>query len=288
MKRITEYNLIATIAETDLLPIVDVSDTSQASTGSTKKGSIEKIADYVKNRTETLTNKTLTSPKVNEGVAVTATSTELNQLDGRTLSGQDSTIITGSKGTNGDLSVWNSDGDLVDGPTPPTGTIVGTTDTQTLTNKTLTTPKINEDVALTANSTELNLLDNQTVLRKQNISGNSYGQTVAAGETKYIGHGLAAGAYTSGFVFACAGTIRNLYVYTGGAPGVGQTYTCTLMKDNVAQSVTCTIQNADGNAKSDTSNSFSVSASQRVSLRFVSSASAASTIVQFAFQFEPN
>jgi hypothetical protein len=40
-----------------------------------------------------------------------------------------------------------------------TGAVVGTTNTQTLTNKTLTTPKINEDVTLTATSTELNVLD---------------------------------------------------------------------------------------------------------------------------------
>ena len=34
--------------------------------------------------TETLTNKTLTSPKINEDVAVTATATEINLLDGVT------------------------------------------------------------------------------------------------------------------------------------------------------------------------------------------------------------
>lgn len=55
-------------------------------------------------------------------------------------SGSDTTLITGTKGTDGDLAQWNSDGDLVDSKTPPTGDIVGTTDTQTLTNKTLTGP----------------------------------------------------------------------------------------------------------------------------------------------------
>jgi hypothetical protein len=40
-----------------------------------------------------------------------------------------------------------------------TGAVVGTTNTQTLTNKTLTSPKINEDVVLTATATELNVLD---------------------------------------------------------------------------------------------------------------------------------
>lgn len=43
-----------------------------------------------------------------------------------------------------------------------TGDIVGTSDTQTLTNKTLTSPKINENVALTATATELNTLDGIT------------------------------------------------------------------------------------------------------------------------------
>ena len=43
-----------------------------------------------------------------------------------------------------------------------TGAVVGTTNEQTLTNKTLTTPKINEDVTLTATSTELNVLDGIT------------------------------------------------------------------------------------------------------------------------------
>ena len=44
-----------------------------------------------------------------------------------------------------------------------TGAVVGTTNTQTLTNKTLTSPKINENVALTATSTELNILDGATL-----------------------------------------------------------------------------------------------------------------------------
>jgi len=44
-----------------------------------------------------------------------------------------------------------------------TGAVVGTTNTQTLTNKTLTSPKINEDVAVTATATELNILDGATL-----------------------------------------------------------------------------------------------------------------------------
>ena len=58
------------------------------------------------NTIQTLTNKTLTAPKINENVALTSTSTELNLLDG------------------------------------VTGVIVTEAGTQTLTNKTLTTPTI--------------------------------------------------------------------------------------------------------------------------------------------------
>lgn len=57
-------------------------------------------------------------------------------------SGADLTLVTGTAGTAGDIPIWNADGDIVDGPTPPSGAIVGTTDTQTLTNKTLTQPTI--------------------------------------------------------------------------------------------------------------------------------------------------
>jgi len=44
-----------------------------------------------------------------------------------------------------------------------TTTLVGTDTTQTLTNKTLSSPKINEDVILTASATELNILDGATL-----------------------------------------------------------------------------------------------------------------------------
>lgn len=48
---------------------------------------------------------------------LTATAAELNLLDGLTaVSGADTTIVTGTAGTDGNLAQWNADGDVVDGP----------------------------------------------------------------------------------------------------------------------------------------------------------------------------
>ena len=61
-KRITELTSATVLAETDVLPVVDLSDTTQATSGTTKKLALSLIADYLKARVETLTNKTLTAP----------------------------------------------------------------------------------------------------------------------------------------------------------------------------------------------------------------------------------
>jgi hypothetical protein len=58
-----------------------------------------------------------------------------------------------------------------------TGTVVLQDSTDTLTNKTLTTPKINEDVALTATATELNLIDGSAAGTVVNGKAVVYGAT---------------------------------------------------------------------------------------------------------------
>jgi len=65
--------------------------------------------------TATLTNKTLTSPKINEDVAVTATATEINILDGVTSTTSELNILDGVTSTASELN-------LVDGSSA--GTIV--------------------------------------------------------------------------------------------------------------------------------------------------------------------
>jgi hypothetical protein len=99
--------------------------------------------------TQTLTNKTLTSPKINEDVVMSASSTELNILDGATLSTTELNYVDGVTSaiqTQLDAKATSSDLTTHTGATEAhgaTGAVVGTTNTQTLTNKTLTTPTIN-------------------------------------------------------------------------------------------------------------------------------------------------
>jgi hypothetical protein len=74
-----------------------------------------------------------------------------------------------------------------------TGAVVGTTNAQTLTNKTLTSPKINEEVALTATATELNVLDGITSTTAElNILD---GVTASTTELNYI-DGVTSGIQT--------------------------------------------------------------------------------------------
>jgi hypothetical protein len=56
-------------------------------------------------KSQTLTNKTLTSPKINENVALTATSTELNILDGVTASAAELNILDGVTASAAELNI---------------------------------------------------------------------------------------------------------------------------------------------------------------------------------------
>ena len=111
--------------------------------------------------TSTLTNKTLTSPKINEDVVLSATATELNLLDGVSglvqadftkLAAVDATatelnIVDGDTSA-GTTAVAGSDGIVTNDAGTMRQTTVDTFDTylsattKTLTNKTLTTPTL--------------------------------------------------------------------------------------------------------------------------------------------------
>jgi len=176
--------------------------TSKVSAHETDTTSIHGIADTAalatKAGTETFTNKTLTSPKINENVAVTATATEINLLDGVTATTAELNILDGVTSTAAELNLLDgvtattAELNILDGVTSTAselnildGATLSVTElnyvdgvtsaiqtqlddkstaskTETFTNKTLTSPKINENVAVTATATELNVLDGIT------------------------------------------------------------------------------------------------------------------------------
>ena len=114
--------------------------------------------------TDTLTNKTLTSPKINEDVAVTSTATEINILDGVTATTTELNIMDGdtSAGTTavagGDGIVTNDNGTMRQTTVDTFDTYLSAT-TKTLTNKTLTTPIVNAGVQLKNGSTSAGFLE---------------------------------------------------------------------------------------------------------------------------------
>jgi len=84
------------------------SGTYTAGTGLTLTGNEYSINTSVTadlSTAQTLTNKTLTSPKINEDVAVTATATEINVLDGVTSTTAELNILDGVTSTAAELNI---------------------------------------------------------------------------------------------------------------------------------------------------------------------------------------
>ena len=84
--------------------------------------------------TATLTNKTLTSPKINEDVAVTATATEINILDGVTSTTAELNILDGVTSTTAELNILDgatataTELNIMDGDTSATSTTLADAD----------------------------------------------------------------------------------------------------------------------------------------------------------------
>tara|TARA_A100001388_G_scaffold260909_1_gene229333 strand:+ start:17897 stop:19261 length:1365 start_codon:yes stop_codon:yes gene_type:complete len=150
--------------------------------------------------TQTLTNKTLTTPTINGATLgsaniATASNGDINLapngtgkvvIKGNTNQGKivlnceanshGQTIIAAphSESANNVLTLPSTGGDA---------RLVSTSSTATLTNKTLTSPKINEDVAVTSTATEINILDGVTATTAEinyNDTGAAVGTVVAS------------------------------------------------------------------------------------------------------------
>ena len=153
----------------------------------------------------------------------------------------------------------------------------------TLSNKTLNSPKINENVVLTATATELNKLDG-SVPRKAMIYGSSMSVALTPGTTQYCGMGLTDNAYKIVIPWGCK--IKNLYTYTSSAPGAGKSYVYTLMVDNVASALTCTLSGTATNEAHDDTHEVTVNVGQRIGLRIVTTAGATAMTLEWAIEID--
>ena len=133
--RSTEYDAIAEISgqmvivnqgstndNTMWLCTTNSSATLDSDSISFTKVTPQNVGDVTLTGTQTLTNKTLTSPKINENVALTANATELNLLDG--VSGLVQADFTKLAAVNSTATELN----IIDGDTSATGTTLADAD----------------------------------------------------------------------------------------------------------------------------------------------------------------
>lgn len=157
---------------------------------------------------------------------------------------------------------------------------------------TLTGTPLTPTAALGTNTTQVASTAFVQAARVQVISANSGvdGTQIAAGVTRYVGNG-AANATESfvALVWSRGGTVKNLYIYSQGAAGVGQSYTVTYRQSLTTDSaLTAQISGGSGNSASDTTHTVTVAAGERWSIKFVSTGGAAATTLLYAFEFVPD
>lgn len=83
--KVATEKAVKTYADTKLPSSYLDTDDTLAANSDTKIASQKAVKTYVDSGTVTMANKTLTSPKINEDVALTSTATELNNLHSKTL-----------------------------------------------------------------------------------------------------------------------------------------------------------------------------------------------------------
>jgi hypothetical protein len=211
-------------------------------------GAISPDLTYIVDKTtaQTLTNKTLTSPKINEDVALTATSTEMNVLDGITSTTAELNILDGVTSTAAELNILDgatlttTELNYVDGVTSAiqtqintkaptadptfTGTVSGVTKTHVGLGNVDNTTDANKPVS-TATQTALDL--------KAPIASPTFTGTVTLAQgptadlqaaTKLYVDNVAAGINFHEAVHA-ASVANSGVIYNNGTSGVGATLT---------------------------------------------------------------
>ena len=153
--------------------------------------------------TQTLTNKTLTSPKINDTTAITSTGAELNILDGVTSTAAELNILDGVTSTAAELNILDgvtstaAELNILDGVTSTTaelnildGVTATATELNLIDGVTATTAELNILDGVTSTAAELNILDGVTSTAAElNILD---GATVVVGEINALDIGATA------------------------------------------------------------------------------------------------
>jgi hypothetical protein len=145
---------------------------------------------------QTLTNKTLTTPKINENVTLTATSTELNTLDGITASTSELNILDGVTATTAEIN--------------------------TLDGITASTSELNILDGATLSTTELNYVDGVTsgiqtqINNKASLSGATFTGAVSGTSLTLSGDLTVNGTTTT--VNSTAINVQNQIIFEGATP----------------------------------------------------------------------
>lgn len=141
----TDLTALSTVASGDKIHIIDVSDTTDSSDG---------------------TNKYITRGNLISGLAASGANSDITSLTGLTTT---LTVPQGGSGAATLTGILKGNGTgAFTAVTAPSGALVGDTDTQVLTNKTLTSPVVNTGISGTAVDTDVTLAaDSDTLVASQ-------------------------------------------------------------------------------------------------------------------------
>ena len=181
--------------------------------------------------TQTLTNKTLTSPKINENVAVTATATEINLLDGVTSTTAELNILDGVTSTAAELNILDgvtstaAELNILDGVTSTAaelnildGVTATPAELNILDGVTSTTAELNILDGVTSTAAELNLVDGITagtvsaskaVIADSNKDVSGFRNVSMTGDLTVAGDDITMATNTAGHLLIADGTNYN-------------------------------------------------------------------------------
>lgn len=131
------------------------------------------------------------------------------------------------------------------------------------------------------NSDKLDGYDESAIVREPFWFG--YSAALPSNQTNYLWpNGNLQSTDISFYIIKRAGTVRNLYVWSNTASGVGKTDTYTVLKNGTATILTVSLTNVQSNT--DLANSFTVVAGDRISVKVVSDTGTAAANISVGFE----